>query len=41
MTDSSAAPLRGGAVGIVTATLAVAAHGMAGGGWVDGSALAC
>ncbi|MCJ0894295.1 hypothetical protein [Rhodococcus sp. ARC_M5] len=40
MTDSSAAPLRGGAVGIVTATLAVAAHGMAGGGWADGSALA-
>ncbi|MEW1933617.1 hypothetical protein AB0362_15655 [Rhodococcus sp. NPDC079359] len=40
MTDSSAAPLRGGAVGIVTATLAVAAHGMAGGGWPDGSALA-
>lgn len=40
MTDSSAAPLRGGAVGIVTAALAVAAHGMAGGGWPDGSALA-
>lgn len=40
MTDSSAAPLRGGAVGIVTAALAVAAHGMAGGEWPDGSALA-
>ena len=40
MTDSSAAPLRGGAVGIVSAALAVAAHGMAGGGWPEGSALA-
>ncbi|MGV8872525.1 MAG: hypothetical protein ACOH2Q_08365 [Rhodococcus sp. (in: high G+C Gram-positive bacteria)] len=40
MTDSSAAPLRGGAVGSVTAALAVAAHGMAGGGYPVGSALA-
>lgn len=40
MTDSSANPLRGGAVGIVTAALAVAAHGMAGGGWPEGAALA-
>ncbi|WP_032380917.1 hypothetical protein [Rhodococcoides fascians] len=39
MTDASAAPLRGGAVGSVTAALAVAAHGMAGGGWPDGAAL--
>ncbi|OZD06941.1 hypothetical protein CH275_06930 [Rhodococcus sp. 06-235-1A] len=39
-TDASAAPLRGGAVGTVTAALAVAAHGMAGGGYPDGSALA-
>ena len=39
MTDASAAPLRGGAVGSVTAALAVAAHGMAGGGWPDGTAL--
>ncbi|MDI9893445.1 hypothetical protein QM797_01795 [Rhodococcus sp. IEGM 1381] len=40
MTDSSAAPLRGGAVGSVTAALAVAAHGIAGGGYPDGAALA-
>lgn len=40
MTDASAAPLRGGAVGSVTATLAVAAHGIAGGGYPQGSALA-
>ncbi|CCQ14345.1 Hypothetical membrane protein [Rhodococcus sp. AW25M09] len=40
MTDASAAPLRGGAVGSVTAALAVAAHGMAGGGYPHGSALA-
>ncbi|MBY4440796.1 hypothetical protein HQO09_05115 [Rhodococcus fascians] len=40
MTDGSAAPLRGGAVGTVTAALAVAAHGMAGGGYLSGSGLA-
>ena len=40
MTDASAAPLRGGAVGSVTAALAVAAHGIAGGGYPSGSALA-
>lgn len=40
MSDASAAPLRGGAVGSVTATLAVTAHGLAGGGFTDGSAVA-
>ncbi|MFY2787638.1 hypothetical protein [Rhodococcus sp. KRD162] len=40
MNDASAAPLRGGAVGSVTAVLAAAAHGMAGGGYPDGSAVA-
>lgn len=40
MADVSAAPLRGGAVGIVTAAVAVAAHGMAGGGYPNSSALA-
>ena len=40
MTDASAAPLRGGAVGSVTAALAVAAHGIAGGGYPGGAGLA-
>lgn len=35
-----AATLRGGAVGAVTAALAVAAHGWAGGGYPEGSAFA-